>query len=210
MRSSPVGLRVRRTWRLREKVDPLLHREGDLRNRWQAVADTVLTIFGVAATGRNPRQRFWLVCAIFRHCPICLQLPPVASAGLQKRSIPAPRVRLGAQRTLRGSWSARGAPVLRSRSPAAHRRPAHWPDVPAPRPASRRRGRAARRGRVPADACQLFGRRGRPEDVDVDGEDLVELRPARVEVRQVDGLEHEPTRCQVLRVATARALDRGR
>jgi hypothetical protein len=29
---------------LREKVDPLLHREGDLRNRWQAVANAILTM----------------------------------------------------------------------------------------------------------------------------------------------------------------------
>ena len=42
------------------------------------------------------------------------------------------------------------------------------------------------------DASQLVGRRGRPEDVDVDGEDLVKARPARVEVGDVDGLEREP------------------
>jgi hypothetical protein len=43
----------------------------------------------------------------------------------------------------------------------------------------------------PADASQLVGRRSRPEDVDVDGEDLVKPRLAGIEVRQVDGFERE-------------------
>src|SRR6266508_1812485 len=55
----------------------------------------------------------------------------------------------------------------------------------------------------PAYASQLFGRGGRPEDVDVDGKDLVKPRLAWVEVRHVDGLEHEPPCCDVLRVPTA-------
>jgi hypothetical protein len=44
----------------------------------------------------------------------------------------------------------------------------------------------------PADASQLFRRRRRPEDVDVDGEDLVKPGRARVEVPNIDGLEREP------------------
>src|SRR6266545_2344800 len=43
----------------------------------------------------------------------------------------------------------------------------------------------------PAEACQLFRRRSRPENVDVDGEGLVEAGRARVEVRQGEGCERE-------------------
>src|SRR5947207_11245847 len=42
-RSSPVGLRVRRTWRFKE-VDLLLRREGTSRNGWQPTADALLTM----------------------------------------------------------------------------------------------------------------------------------------------------------------------
>src|SRR5207244_2158430 len=42
-RSSPVGLRVRRTWRFKE-IDPLPRREGTSRNGWQPTADALLTM----------------------------------------------------------------------------------------------------------------------------------------------------------------------
>src|SRR5437667_8785743 len=42
-RSSPVGLRVRRTWRFKE-IDLLPRREGTSRNGWQPTADTLLTM----------------------------------------------------------------------------------------------------------------------------------------------------------------------
>src|SRR6266516_3629031 len=42
-RSSPVGLRVRRTWRFKE-IDLLPRREGTSRDGWQPVADALLTI----------------------------------------------------------------------------------------------------------------------------------------------------------------------
>jgi hypothetical protein len=56
--------------------------------------------------------------------------------------------RLGAPRTRRGLQSARRVAGFRSRSPGAHRPPFRRPCAPAPRLASRRRGRAARRDRV--------------------------------------------------------------
>src|SRR5213083_1064240 len=43
VRSSPVGLRVRRTWRFKE-VDLLPRREGTSRNGWQPTADALLTM----------------------------------------------------------------------------------------------------------------------------------------------------------------------
>jgi hypothetical protein len=49
-----------------------------------------------------------------------------------------------------------------------------------------------------ADASQLVDRRGRPEDVDVDGEDLVESPLARIEGRDVDGRERKPPGHDVL------------
>src|SRR5947207_13127942 len=42
-RSSPVGLRVRRTWRFKE-VDLLPRREGTARKGWQLTADALLTM----------------------------------------------------------------------------------------------------------------------------------------------------------------------
>ena len=42
-RSSPVGLRVRRTWRFKG-FDLLLRREGTSRNGWQPTADALLTM----------------------------------------------------------------------------------------------------------------------------------------------------------------------
>src|SRR5207237_10515626 len=42
-RSSPVGLRVRRTWRFKE-IDLLPLREGTSRNGWQPTADALLTM----------------------------------------------------------------------------------------------------------------------------------------------------------------------
>src|SRR5712691_7236139 len=41
--SSPVGLRVRRTWRFRE-IDLLPRREGTSRNGWRPTADALLTM----------------------------------------------------------------------------------------------------------------------------------------------------------------------
>ena len=45
IRSSPVGLRVRRLGVLRsEEIDPLLRREGTSRNGWQPTADALFTM----------------------------------------------------------------------------------------------------------------------------------------------------------------------
>src|SRR5207302_11348019 len=61
--SSPVGLRVRRTWRLKE-IDLLLRREGTSRNGWQPTADALLTMYFPRQPVAAHRKRFWLVSAV--------------------------------------------------------------------------------------------------------------------------------------------------
>jgi hypothetical protein len=85
--SSPVGLRVRRTWRLRsEEIDPLFHREGTSATggkRWQTPS------LPCARRG-NWSQRTATVLACFcgpRGGSICDRLPLVATTGLHKGSI---------------------------------------------------------------------------------------------------------------------------
>src|SRR5437588_10001783 len=81
VRSSPVGLRVRRTWRFKE-IDPLPHREGTSRNGWQPTADAPAYHGTSQATAGNRAQRVWLNLAVFgaaRFAADCNQLQPRGS-----------------------------------------------------------------------------------------------------------------------------------
>jgi hypothetical protein len=79
-RAVRFGARVLCTFRARDSVSLCGARE----------SDPLHTTADPAATGRNPRQRFWPDFAVFGASPICHRLPLVATAWLHKRSIPSP------------------------------------------------------------------------------------------------------------------------
>src|SRR5438270_4050122 len=72
--SSPVGLRVRRTWRFKE-IDLLPRREGTSRNGWQPAADALLTMERLRQRMSAGGNRFGL----FSPVPRSVDLPLIAS-----------------------------------------------------------------------------------------------------------------------------------